>query len=827
MTIRDRRFIHFLVLVAFPSFFWGIGIDARALSASPKKVTALLRLEARYAVSAAFGRVDHKDARYPVAVDPYVEQARLWVPYWGNAFGFQLGWSVSLSEDGNTALVGSPQWEISYGAAYVFIRSGRAWKEQAELKASDNAWGDKFGISVALSPDGNTALIGTDTATVGENIYQGAAYVFTRSGITWSQQAKLTASDGAYNDRFGGSLSLSPDGNTALIGAPRADGDGKTDQGAAYVFSRSGSSWAQQFKLISDGLAFDCSGNSVSLSEDGNTALVGAIKAEVNGIYNWGAAYVFTRSGSSWSQQARLTSSDGAQDDQFGISVSLNSSGTAALVGADCAVVGGNEHQGAAYVFTLSGNTWSQQAKLIAPDGAGNDYFGTSLSLSDDSNIALIGAPNADVGGAADQGTAYVFTRAESTWSLQSKLVPTSGGAYYYFGRSVSLSNNGKTLLVGEYGYNMNWGTAYVFQIYPYDDAKEDLLGTWDGQGVYFRNSLTGSFKKLSSPADLIASGDLDHEGKDDLIGIWPGQGGVWVRYSYTGAWAKLSSTARHISSGDMNGDQRDDFLGTWDGQGVFYKDSKTGAWVKIASPATLIAAGQLDQYFAEDLIGIWPEQSGVWVRYSPPQGTWARLASIARDIASGDMNGDGRDDLLGTWDGQGVFYRDSETGAWVKMSTPAEQVTTGDLDGDGTDDLVGQYASQGGVWVKYSKTGAWSKLSTPAKDIAAGLMRKAVWAANKSDFVDLIGPFGGFAEGPGAQGNFKDMSETGPGGWRFSYQEEKNLIPKKPEKAQVIPGPGDPGFTWIEQKNLVPQERLELKQPKGSDKRTRKKEIK
>ena len=354
-------------------------------------------------------------------------------------------------------------------------------------------------------------------------------------------------------------------------------------------------------------------------------------------------------------------------------------------------------------------------------------------------------------------------------------------------------------------GSAIPWGvySVHTFAMTPL--TKGDFLGTWDGQGVYFRNSEAGNWVKLASPADLVAAGDLDGEGKDDLVGIWPGQGGVWVRYSKTGAWAKLSTTAKHIAAGDMNGDGRIDLLGTWDGQGVYYRDSISTLWIKLASPATLITAGDVDGDNVGDLVGIWPTQGGVWVKYSKT-GTWAKLSSSSRDIATGDMNGDGMTDLLGTWDGQGVFYRDSMTGAWVKMSVPGEQITAGDVDGDGTDDLIGLWASQGGIWVKYSKTGAWSKLSSPVKDMAAGLMRGAFWGSGQRGFIGLQGPVGGYAEGPLNLSKYKDLSSEGPGGWRFAAQGEKNIIPQATGRVLALPGPGEPGFVCTEQHNIIPQ---------------------
>src|SRR5579884_1576984 len=390
--------------------------------------------------------VDDTAARYPLTIDPLVQQAKLVAS--DGAAGDFFGLSVALSADGNTALVGADGKNGFQGAAYVFVRSGTTWSQQQKLTAADGAAGDQFGGSVALSGDGNTALVGAD----GKNGFQGAAYVFVRSGTTWSQQQKLTAADGAAGDQFGGSVALSGDGNTALVGA-----DGKNGfQGAAYVFVRSGTTWSQQQKLTAaDGAAGDQFGGSVALSGDGNTALVGADGK--NGFQ--GAAYVFVRSGTTWSQQQKLTASDGAAGDQFGGSVALSGDDNTALVGAAGATIGSNADQGAAYVFVRSGTTWSQQQKLTASDGAVDDFFGLSVALSGDGNTALVGADGKN----GFQGAAYVFVRSGTTWSQQQKLTAADGAVFDNFSLSVALSGDGNTALVGAYGKNGQQGAAYVF----------------------------------------------------------------------------------------------------------------------------------------------------------------------------------------------------------------------------------------------------------------------------------------------------------------------------------------------------------------------------
>ena len=373
----------------------------------------------------------------------------------------QFGYSVALS--GDTALVGAFLHDVGahsqQGAAYIFTRSGATWTQQAQLTAADGATEDWFGYSVALS--GDTALVGAIFDDVDTNIRQGSAYVFTRSGATWTQQAQLTAADGAADDGFGRSVALS--GETALVGAAGDFVPGGTEQGSAYVFTRSGETWTQQAQLIaSDGAASDTFGISVVLSAD--TALVGAHRHDVGANSDQGSAYVFTRNGATWTQQAQLTAADGAANDYFGYSVAL--SGETALVGAQHDV-GTNSDQGSAYVFTRSGTTWTQQAQLTASDGAERDYFGSSVVLSGDT--ALVGANEDDIGAKENQGSAYIFIRSGATWTQLTQLTASDGAAADNFGYSVALS--GDTALVGAFyddvGANSEQGSAYFYDLLP------------------------------------------------------------------------------------------------------------------------------------------------------------------------------------------------------------------------------------------------------------------------------------------------------------------------------------------------------------------------
>ncbi|MBI4880227.1 MAG: FG-GAP repeat protein [Planctomycetes bacterium] len=382
--------------------------------------------------------------------------------------GDWFGYSVAVS--GDTVAVGAVNEDSSAtgvngdqsnngastsGAAYVFQRSGTAWSQQAYLKASNTGNSDIFGCSVAAS--GDTVVVGAhgeDSSATGVNGDQsnngasgsGAAYVFVRSGTTWSQQAYLKASNTEAFDWFGYAVSVSGDGVAVAAyhedsNATGVNGDqsnnGAADSGAAYVFARSGTTWNEQAYLkASNSSAGDLFGWSLSMSED--TVVVGALGEDSsatgvngdqgsNGAADSGAAYVFVRSGTTWSQQAYVKASNTGAYHQFGCSVSV--SGDRLVVGADCessSATGVNGDQsdnsaavaGAAYTFTRSGTTWSQQAYLKASNTESWDSFGLSVSMSDSTVVA--GAPfeassatgvNGDQSnnGAATSGAAYVF----------------------------------------------------------------------------------------------------------------------------------------------------------------------------------------------------------------------------------------------------------------------------------------------------------------------------------------------------------------------------------------------------------------------------------
>ena len=341
-----------------------------------------------------------------------------------------FGYSVAIA--GNTAIVGSVGNDVGanddQGSAYIFVHSGNSWTQQAKLIAGDGAAHDNFGRSVAI--DGDTAIVGT-TGDVGSSDNQGKAYVFVRSGTGWTQQAMLTADDGTAQDFFGTSVAIS--GNTVVIGANFDDVGANADQGSAYIFVRSESRWSQQAKLTADsGAAFDNLGNCVAIS--GGTVIVGAYFADVGGNANQGSAYIFVRSDDRWIQEAQFTASTAL----FGNSVAID--GDTAVVGVFGDDIGANPNQGSAYVYARSGSGWMQQAHLTAADGEANANFGKSVGVSGDTIV--VGANSDDVGANANQGSAYIFNRADSIWTERKKLIDNDGAAIDNFGISAAVSDN-------------------------------------------------------------------------------------------------------------------------------------------------------------------------------------------------------------------------------------------------------------------------------------------------------------------------------------------------------------------------------------------------
>jgi len=384
-------------------------------------------------------RVDAQAARFPLRIDPFIQQG---TKLRGNGeIGVgDFGSSVALSADGRTALIGGAtdmptlNAEHGAGAVWVFVRSGSTWIQQAKIAAPDHAAYGEFGYSVSLSADGNTALIGAPSTAEHGN---GAAWVFARNGSSWTQQGqKLTS--GEFTEGFGFSVALSAHGNVALIGS----WDDVAFVGTARVFVRKGSSWIQQGNKLGQGAGF---GMSVALAARGRTALIAGDRD----------ARVFVRSRKGWVRQGRPLPLGGEHAPLSGRLVALSANGNTALIG------GGFS---AAQVFTRTGSRWTRHGSTLSRDAppeppTGFSIFGDSVALAGDGRTALVGFP--DHGNLA--GDAQVFVRSGRNWRhVGTRLIGGGEEGKGLFGNAAALSGDGRTALIG--GYNdLHLGAVWVF----------------------------------------------------------------------------------------------------------------------------------------------------------------------------------------------------------------------------------------------------------------------------------------------------------------------------------------------------------------------------
>ena len=439
---------------------------------------------------------------------------------WGNeqkvtasdiATGDYYGISVSVS--GDYALIGAYADDdngIDSGSAYIYYYNGTFWTEQQKLTASDGVAQDWFGYSVSIS--GDYALIGSRH----NNGYSGSAYIFHYNGTSWVEQQKLNASDSAGGDFFGNSVSIA--GDYALIGSYRDDDNGY-DSGSAYIYYYDGISWIEQQKLnASDGDDDDRFGNSVSIS--GDYALVGVSHGYNISSILTGSAYIFHYDGTSWAEQQKLNPSDGQHADWFGTSVSI--AGDYALIGAVNDDDNGDD-SGSAYLYYYDGTSWAEQQKLTASDGDVDDSFGVSVSLYGD--YALIGAHEDDVNG-NDFGSAYLYSYDGAIWTEQQKFTASDGSDNDKFGISVCIS--GDNAVVGSYMDGGSYGSAYF---YGNEDPApvEDIYISEISDNLLGQNESTGFIEILNN-----SGVPLSLNGYSIVQGTNPGEAGfIPGAYSY------------------------------------------------------------------------------------------------------------------------------------------------------------------------------------------------------------------------------------------------------------------------------------------------------
>ncbi|HEV7782287.1 MAG TPA: hypothetical protein VGO58_13530 [Chitinophagaceae bacterium] len=369
--------------------------------------------------------------------------------------GDQFGFSVSINS--SYAVIGAPFDNVggntNQGCAYIFYRNGSAWTEQAKLVAPNGSANDNFGRSVSIS--GNYVIVGAlnDQTSVPTG---GSAYIFLRSGVTWSEQAKLVPSNPANGDQFGSSVAI--DGTYAVVGALSDDVGANVNEGSAYFFHRIGTSWVQEDQVVAPfGAAQDRFGTSVSIS--GDIAVIGAPLDDVGATADQGSAHVYLRSGTNWDYHAALADPFPADGNHFGESVDIDGNYIVVGVPYSSSYAGSRAH-----IFLRNGPTWDMQFTLHANpviNSAPVNLFGISVSI--DGDYVIIGSSEALVGEGIDQGASYVFKRDGVEWIFVKRIYDPAGEPNEHMGNGVGVS--GQNTITGAPDANVHRGRIFFFNL--------------------------------------------------------------------------------------------------------------------------------------------------------------------------------------------------------------------------------------------------------------------------------------------------------------------------------------------------------------------------
>jgi hypothetical protein len=459
-----------------------------------------------------------------------VQQAQL-LP--NGSAGDQFGHGVAI--DGTTMVVGAPRDDVGangdQGSAYVYDLVNGVWVLQAHLFANDGAGGDWFGGAVAIA--GTTVIIGAAQADIGANDSQGAAYVFRRSGATWTQEAKLTVA-GAAGDAFGAAVAAYAD--RVLVGATGVDGV-TADQGTAYVFLRTKTGWEGDgvLKSASDDRYL---GTSVALGD--GVAAVGAVWTPVAGHLRQGVVRTYVHGTGGWAAGPVLTPADGDGGEEFGSNLALD--GNTLLVSGQNRPTGGPVYSGAVWVYVRTLSTWTQQTMLVLTEAEDRDSFGGGLAL--DGNTALIGAAGDDGESADDQGAAYVYTRTGSTWTQRARLTSPGGTADDHFGIAVALQ--GGIAAVGAHRDDvatLEYGSVSVFGGAGATWTPKAWLSATDDASSTFGNAVA-----VSGDTIIVGAAGTD-------VGANNSQGAAYAFRRYEGTWTlEARLTADDGAAGDLFG---------------------------------------------------------------------------------------------------------------------------------------------------------------------------------------------------------------------------------------------------------------------------------
>jgi hypothetical protein len=625
--------------------------------------------------------------------------------------GAQFGNAVAIN--GGTMVVGARfdgTTASQAGAAYVFVLNGGTWTQQAVLLAPDGAAADKFGYSVAIGNE--TIVVGSyqDDTTFSNG---GSAYVFVRSGTSWTFQQKLTPSDGTADDEFGNAVGIS--GEVIVVGSHFADLPSNSQAGSAYIYRRSGTVWSQTQKLIptpgtNGGIGGDHFGESVAV---GSMIAVGA-SGDDSPETAAGAVYVYAESGGSYAQQQKLYIPSGTNGDRFGCAVAIE--GNTLVGGArEDTPFAGQTARGSAYVFEFNGATWVSQGQLLGADGASFDRFGWSVAVSN--NMIAVGAREDDTAAGPDAGSAYVYARSGTSWTEQQKLAPTDTFNGDRFGSGVALSFGNLVVGAAEKALTApnGQGAAYYFTLPPpktkfdYDgDGKADLsiFRPLNGQWWYQRSfdNVVSAFQ-FGTVSDKPVPTDYDGDGKTDHAIYRPSTGEWFVLRSSNLTFFSVPfgiSTDRP-APGDYDGDGLSDIAVFRASEGTWYIN-KTSGGIQISqwgAAGDISVTADYDGDGKTDL-GIFRPSDGSWWINRSSTGIFVTAFGVGTDKpVPADYTGDGKTDVAVWRPGNGSWYilrsEDSSFFA-IPFGANGDIPAAADYDGDGKADF-GIFRPDGANW--------------------------------------------------------------------------------------------------------------------------------
>jgi hypothetical protein len=578
----------------------------------------------------------------------------------------KFGYSVAI--EGDTVVVGAFNDDSplsNAGSVYVFVRNGTTWSFQQKLTAPDATVDDWFGSSVAVF--GATIAVGANHAEAQE---AGAVYIFFRGGTVWTPGPKLVpVAPVILGDHFGDSLAF--DGTRLVVGAS-GDDTPQTSAGAVYVYTAGNVQFFFEQKLtIFDGTNGDLFGFSVAI--DGTTIVAGARDdSTVVGQTAIGAAYIWTFNGSTWSPQQKLLASDGAAFDRFGYSVAVH--GDTVAVGAREDDNAAGPDTGSEYIFTRTGSVWTQRQKILPTDTFNGDRFGISTAFTAAGNL-VIGAAEKQLTNPNGQGAVYYFTLPPPITLFDydgdsradiSVYRPSSG--VWYLNRSTA----GFTAV--QFGVSTDRIVPADFD----GDRKTDIAVYRPAAGAwYILNSSTGTFIAVAfgAPEDLPTPADYDGAGRAD-ISVYRPSGGVWYRLnSSNGSFyaVQFGVSDDKPTIGDFDGDARADIGVYRPSSGVWYRlNSSTGTLVAVAFGVStdLLTPADFDGDARTD-VAVYRPSSGVWYILNSSTGTLSavQFGASGDQPAAGDFDGDGRADVTvfrgssGTW-----YYLQSSNGTFLAI---------------------------------------------------------------------------------------------------------------------------------------------------------------